>query len=85
MGMNLGTPTLQHADVLLTGHGAGVMGVDHFHASACVTRQGNQVYALPIQKSEGNRAMPEAVQASRLAMRAGFQARLLQHPVEMKT
>jgi hypothetical protein len=29
MGMNLGTPTLQHADVLLAGHGAGVMGVDH--------------------------------------------------------
>ena len=70
IGVNLGPPTLEHANVLLTGHGAGVMGVDHLHTGARVTRQGDQVYSLPIQQPKGNRAMPEAVKASRLAVRA---------------
>jgi hypothetical protein len=41
--------TLLKSDVLLASDGAGVVGVDHFHGGARITRQGEQVNALAIK------------------------------------
>ena len=59
---------LQQGDVLLAGHRAGVVGVNDVNTGACVTRQCEQVNALPVQQPESDGAVAKAVRATGLAV-----------------
>ena len=68
----MGAPALQHGDILLTCHGAGVVAVDNFHAGPCISRQRYQINALSVQQAKRNGAVAQAVQAAGMAVGIEF-------------
>ena len=70
--LSVSAPALQHCNVLLASHCAGVVVVDNFHAGASISRQRNQVNPLPIKQAEGDGAVTQAVKAAGVAVRVEF-------------
>ena len=57
----LAASALQHGNVLLTRHCAGVVVVDDLNAGASVASKGDQINALPVKQPKGNGAVAQAV------------------------
>ncbi len=57
-----GTPALQHPDIHLTREGGRVKILDHVHRRAGIARQGQHVNALPVQQTERDGRVPEAIE-----------------------
>ena len=54
---NIAALALQHGNVLLTSHGAGIVIVDNFNTGASVSSKCYQINTLSIKQSEGDGAV----------------------------
>ncbi len=74
---------LQLSNVHLALQRSGVETVDHFRTGSCVPRQRQRVHCSAEHQTEHDAAVAQAVEASGFTQVADFEARYVQHDVEL--